>query len=58
MLFRKTDFFMELQGGKNLLLFFATFVGVNGFVEAVSCFVIATAVAKALITINKRMHIK
>ena len=39
----------------NILGFIAWFVGLNGVVEAVAGFVVATAISKALLTANKRL---
>ncbi|MPN23813.1 hypothetical protein SDC9_171206 [bioreactor metagenome] len=36
------------MGQLNPILFIFAFVGINGLVEAVVCFVIATAIAKAV----------
>ena len=55
LLFGKTDFFADLSAGKNIVAFIGAFVGLNGLVEAIACFVIATAVSKALITLNRKM---
>lgn len=56
-LFRNTDYFAQLSAGKNLLAFIVAFVGINGLIEAGVCFVVATAVAKALLVMNKKMRI-
>ncbi len=44
--------YMEILGVYNPFMFVLAFVGINGVVEAIACFVIATAVSKAL-TLNK-----
>ena len=44
--------FMDTLGVYNPIMFVLAFVGINGLVEAIACFVIATAVSKAL-TLNK-----
>lgn len=54
LLFRKTDYFMKLSAGKNIVAFVGAFVGLNGLIEAAVGFVVATAVSKALIAINGR----
>ena len=51
LLFGKTDVFASLYGqsaASNIVAFFAWFVGLNGLVEAIAGFVIATAISKAL----------
>lgn len=55
--FGTTDVFSSLysqSAASNLIGFFAWFVGLNGVVEAVAGFIIATAVSKALLVANKR----
>ena len=47
--------FMDTLGVYNPLMFVLAFVGINGLVEAIACFVIATAVAKTLTL--KRFHL-
>lgn len=57
LLFGTTDVFSSLysqSAASNLIGFFAWFVGLNGVVEAVAGFIIATAVSKALLVANKR----
>lgn len=46
--FGNVDMIVELRGGMALFPFLAAFVGVNGLVEAAVCFVVSTAVCKAL----------
>lgn len=58
LLFGKTDVFTNLYGASaatNIVGFFAWFVGLNGVVEAIAGFVIASAVSKALLTANKKL---
>ena len=58
LLFSRTDFFTSLysqSAAANILGFIAWFVGLNGVVEAVAGFVVATAISKALLTANKRL---
>ena len=58
LLFGKTDVFASLYGqsaASNIVAFFAWFVGLNGVIEAIAGFVIATAISKALLTANKRL---
>lgn len=55
--FGTTDVFSSLysqSAASNLIGFFAWFVGLNGVVEAIAGFIIATAVSKALLVANKR----
>ncbi len=57
LLFGTTDVFSSLysqSAASNLIGFFAWFVGLNGVVEAIAGFIIATAVSKALLVANKR----
>ncbi|SHO54061.1 ECF transporter S component [Anaerocolumna xylanovorans] len=44
----------ESLGGGNIFQFVIAFVGINGLVEAVTCFVIGTAIARALDAFVKR----
>lgn len=58
LLFGKTDVFASLYGqsaATNIVSFFAWFVGLNGVVEVIAGFVIASAVSKALLTANKKL---
>lgn len=58
LLFGKSDVFATLYGqsaATNIVSFFAWFVGLNGVVEAIASFVIASAVSKALLTANKHL---
>ena len=58
LLFGKTDVFASLYGqsaASNIVAFFAWFVGLNGVIEAIAGFIIATAISKALLTANKRL---
>ena len=58
LLFGQTDVFASLYGqsaASNIVAFFAWFVGLNGVVEAIAGFIIATAISKALLTANKRL---
>ncbi|MBR6786154.1 MAG: ECF transporter S component [Clostridia bacterium] len=60
LLFMKTDIFTSLyseSAANNIAAFFIWFVGLNGLVEAISGFIISTAVAKALLIANKRMKL-
>ena len=54
--FYRTEFIQglaETLGAANPLAFVAAFVGVNGVVEAAACFVVGSAVSKALQTVLK-----
>ena len=60
LLFMKTDIFSGLyiqSAADNIGAFFVWFVGLNGLVEAIAGFIIATAVSKALLTANKRLKL-
>lgn len=52
--FGKTSFIQDLQGDKNVLVFAIAFVGINGVIEAVSTFLVAFAVTKALPKVLKQ----
>lgn len=60
LLFMKTDIFTSLysqSAANNIAAFFIWFVGLNGLVEAIAGFIISTAIAKALLTANKKLKI-
>lgn len=60
LLFMKTDIFSGLytqSAANSIAAFFIWFVGLNGLVEAIAGFIIATAVSKALLTANKRLKL-
>jgi Predicted membrane protein len=49
--FYRTDFiqgFVEKTGAGNVFAFIIAFVGINGLIEAIVCFVLGTAVSKAI----------
>lgn len=46
--FFQTDFIQGLAGGANVLAFVVAFVGVNGLIEAVACFVVGSAISRIL----------
>ncbi len=49
LLFYKTEYIQGLaKGSSNVIMFAITFVGVNGLVEAGICFILGTAIAKAI----------
>lgn len=57
--FWNTEFIQSLcvaLNASNVLLFVVLFVGVNGVVEAAVCFVLGTAIAKALAAANRRLQ--
>ena len=57
MLFMKTNIFNDLyvsSAANNIGAFFVWFVGLNGVIEAIAGFIIATAIAKALLIANKK----
>lgn len=51
--FWKSGYIQGMANGKSLLPFVFAFVGINGLIEAISCFIIGTAVSKALLTVSK-----
>ena len=54
LLFGQTDYIMGMRGGMNLLAFVGVFVGLNGVIEAIVCFIVAAAISKALDVVMKR----
>lgn len=48
LLFGSTEYIKGLMGGMSLIAFVVAFVGLNGVIEAITCFIIATAIAKAV----------
>ena len=42
-------------GASNVIAFIAALVGVNGIIEAVVCFIVATSASRALIKMNKKL---
>ncbi len=46
-LFGSSEYIMGLRGGKNIIAFFAAFVGMNGVIEAVVSFLVSTAILTA-----------
>lgn len=62
LLFRNTEYFAYLEGAASTLIgFIVTYVGIIGSValnavcEITACFIIASAVSKALLTANKKL---
>ena len=58
LLFRNSEFFTNLysqSGSENIIKFIAWFCGLNGVLEIIACFIIATACSKALLEVNKRL---
>ncbi len=53
--FWNTDYIQGLSGGRNILAFVPFFVGLNGALEAAACFILGTAVGKALLAVKKRI---
>lgn len=53
--FFRTDFIQGLAAGANVIAFAAAFVGVQGLIEAAVCFVLGTAIGKALLHMNQRL---
>ena len=48
LLFGNSEFIVGMQNGKSMVLFVATFVGIQGVLEAVICAVVGGSVTKAL----------
>ncbi len=58
-LFGNTDYIqgmMSTMGANGFLSFIVIMVGMNGLVEIASCLVVSSAVSKALIVANKKLH--
>lgn len=53
--FWNTEFIQGLAGGRNILAFIPFFVGINGILETVACFIVGTAVGRALLAAQKRI---
>lgn len=53
--FFQTEYIQSLAAGLNVLAFCMAFVGFQGLLEAIVCFVVGTAVAKALLQVKKRL---
>ncbi|MGN0608771.1 MAG: ECF transporter S component, partial [Oscillospiraceae bacterium] len=49
LLFGNTEYMQELMGGKNILVFICTFVGINAVCEMISATVVTGAVGSALL---------
>lgn len=52
--FGQTEYIQNMMGGLNIIPFVIAFVGAQGLVEAVVCFVVGTAVSKALSVFDRR----
>lgn len=48
LLFGRTDYMTELMGGKNVIVFICTFVGINAVFEMIASTVFTVVIAKAL----------
>lgn len=53
LLFGRTEYIQNMQGGKNVLSFVVLFVGVNGLIEAIVAAVAGTAVSRAVYKFSK-----
>ncbi len=51
--FFQTDYIQQMAGGLNVFAFVVAFVGVQGLIEAAVCFVLGTAIGKALLRFAK-----
>lgn len=51
--FWNTDFIQGMSAGANVFAFVIAFVGINGLVEAISCFIIGTVLAKTLSVLGR-----
>lgn len=52
--FGQTEYIQNMMGGMNIIPFVIAFVGLQGLVEAIICFVAGTAVSKALSVFDSR----
>jgi uncharacterized membrane protein len=52
--FGQTEYIRNMMGGMNIIPFVIAFVGLQGLVEAIVCFVAGTAVSKALSVFDSR----
>lgn len=48
LLYGNTEFILNLRGAMSVIGFVVAFVGLNGLIEAIACFIIATAISKAV----------
>lgn len=58
LLYSNSSYFSELytaSGANNIIAFISWFVALNGVIEIAVCFVVSTAVSKALLTVTKRL---
>lgn len=46
--FFQTEYIQSLAGGANVLTFVVAFVGINGVIEAIACFVVGSAISRIL----------
>ncbi len=51
--FGKSEYILSLQGNLSVIKFVLAFVGINGLVEALACFLIAAAISKAVVKFIK-----
>lgn len=51
--FGKSEYILSLQGNLSVIKFVLAFVGINGLVEAIACFLIAAAISKAVVKFIK-----
>lgn len=61
LIFYQTDFIqgiVEQTGASNVFAFIIAFVGINGLVEAGACFILGTAVAKAVDIVARRLGVE
>ena len=54
LLFGGTDYIQEMQAGANVFAFVIAFVGINGLVEAIVCFILGAAISKAVYVFNQK----
>ena len=48
LIFGRTDYIMGFRGNMNIIAFVAAFVGVQGLIEALLCFIVGAAISTAL----------
>lgn len=55
--FFQTDFIQGLAGGANVFAFVVAFVGINGLIEAATCFVVGSAISQVLVRVLRNTSV-
>lgn len=53
LLFGNSEYILGLRGNMSIIKFVIAFIGINGLIEAIACFVIAAAISKAVVKFIK-----